>query len=98
MQIIQLRLRFPLFDIIPNNSIFVAISETMKIKPHIYEIRYLQECLDLAFNCDNTAQDRNIRSLHQRIVARLQQSGKKSSCKRKNDSEDLRFQWRKWFS
>lgn len=78
MQIIQLRLRFPLFDIIPNNSIFVAISETMKIKPHIYEIRYLQECLDLAFNCDNTAQDRNIRLLHQRIVARLQQSGKKA--------------------
>lgn len=50
----------------------------MKIKPHIYEIRYLQECLDLAFNCDNTTQDRNIRLLHQRIVARLQQSGKKA--------------------
>lgn len=78
MQIIQLRLRSPLFDIIPNNSILVAISETMKIKPHIYEIRYLQECLDLAFNCDNTTHDRNIRLLHQRIVARLQQSGKKA--------------------
>lgn len=66
------------FDIIPNNYIFVANSKAMKIKPHISEIRYLQECLDLVFNCNSTTQGRNIRMLHQRILAKLQQSGKKA--------------------
>lgn len=51
----------------------------MKIKPHIYEIRYLQECIDHAFRCDtHTAQGRNYGMLHRRIVARLQQTGRKA--------------------